>query len=84
MSIRVESVWLGPAPGSDTDLSFFTGGDTSASKLTVNARQEARRPDRQPDGVIPMHEFTCLRKSKIGNTLPMAGFLDGVLIDECF
>ena len=69
-------------PDSDIDLLVIVDDDTPAEKVTLKAGCEARRPYRQPADVIPVHESTFQRNSKIANTLSRAATLEGVVVYE--
>jgi hypothetical protein len=81
--IAFGSVARGEAgPDSDIDLLVIVDDDTPRDKVTLKAGFESRRSYHHPADVIPVHEATFQRKSKIANTLSRSALLEGVIVYE--
>ncbi len=81
--IAFGSVARGEAgPDSDIDLLVIVDDDTPAEKVTLKAGFDSRRSYHRPADVIPVHETTFQRRSKIANTLSRSALLEGVIVYE--
>jgi predicted nucleotidyltransferase len=69
-------------PDSDIDLLVVVDDDTPPDKVTVKAGREARSGYRDPADVIPVHETTYRRFSRIVGTLPYAARTEGIVVYE--
>lgn len=69
-------------PDSDIDLLVIVDDDTPPDKVTLKAGCQSRRSYPHPADVIPVHEATFQRKSKIANTLSRSAALEGIVVYE--